>query len=193
MGPKFWDVLIQELSPIYAHKINLAFVGDEPEDTSEPDQPAIYITHSLGTMWALKNHAQNMKALIAINGFSCFQNFTDKKTLRAMKLRLKSEPQEQMNDFWELCGLPESDELNIDNLAKGLEWLSTWNAKEELKKLSCSVLSLAGGKDPILPVDVMKEEWTGFDFKIKEDGSHALPVTDTKWCAEKIQGFVDGL
>ena len=191
MAPDFWNALIKQLPEIKTQTIDLGFVGTSQTPQKQIDHPAIYVTHSLGTMWALKHHHADMKALIAINGFACFQSFTDAKTLRAMKARIKREPQSQMNDFWDMCNLPKSDDINPAKLAEGLEWLSSWDAGDALKTLECPVLSLAGSNDPILSMPQMKQEWGGYDLRICEGAGHALPITDTQWCVEQIKAFVN--
>ena len=188
-APGFWDDLIGHLPHIKARCVDLGFVGGQQEFLNDISEPSIYVTHSLGTMWALKHRHGDMKALIAINGFPCFKNFADERALRAMKLRLVREPEAQMKDFWEMCGLPFRGDLNIEYLKEGLAWLSSWDMSAELKALQCPVLSLAGGADPLLPVEIMKKTWPDFDLHISENGGHALPLTDTKWCAERIEAF----
>ena len=189
MAPDFWDDLIDHFPSINAHKIDLGFTDGQQELLNDIPSPSIYVTHSLGTMWALKKCHADMKVLIAINGFSCFKNFTTDRTLRAMKARLAKTPEAQMNDFWEMCNLPSSKELNVERLQEGLEWLSSWDMSSELKALHCPVLSLAGGDDPILPMDQMEKEWAGLNMHVQEKGAHALPLTDTQWCVDHIEAF----
>ncbi len=192
MPPSFWDSLIDCLPEIKAIKINLGFIGEEREFSEQSFQPSIYITHSLGTVWALKNRYPAIKALISINGFGCFKNFICARTLLAMKARLKRNPVPQMGEFWEMCGIPGGNDhsLNLDKLQKGLEWLASWDAGKELKFLGHPVLSLAGREDLILPVDTMKQEWDSFEMHIRKGGGHALPLTDPEWCVEKIKDFL---
>lgn len=189
MAPDFWDDLIDHFPNIEAHRIDLGFIGSQRDFLDDISSSSVYVTHSLGTMWALKNRHADMKALIAINGFSCFKNFTDERALRAMKLRLTKEPESQMKDFWGMCDLPYSSDLNVEGLQEGLEWLSSWDMGSELKALRYPILSLVGGGDPILPIERMKKEWSGFNMHIQNSGGHALPLTDTQWCADHIEAF----
>lgn len=192
----FWKDITDRLDSQLVSNIDLGFtkkLQSSPKLTVSP-VPSIYITHSLGTMWALKNRYPYIKALIAINGFYCFRHFIYERTLRAMKERLKRNPITQMGEFWEKCGIsPANSGLNPERLQEGLEWLLSWNAGKELSALSCPVLVLAGGEDPVLPLSLMRKEWNGFNFHIQKKGGHALPLTDAGWCTEKIRGFVGGL
>ena len=103
--------------------LNLGYRGAKLERS--PYERAVYVTHSLGTMWALRHHARHMDALIVINGFHSFKDFTDPRILRAMKTRLQKNPDEQMKDFFERADI-EADYKNLDtkNLKQGLEYLS---------------------------------------------------------------------
>ncbi len=190
MDPGFWDGLIDCLPEIETHKVDLGFVGASNMPSYDSSGSAIYITHSLGTMWALQNHFPHIDALISMNGFGCFKSFSDARVLKTMKMRLQRDPQAQMKEFWTNCDLPSNDHLNVPNLQEGLEWLDSWDLREELAALTCPVLSLAGDNDPILPIDAMKEAWAAFDLRVCEGGRHALPISHAQWCAEHVQEFI---
>lgn len=190
MSPNFWDPLIGCLPEAEMYKVDLGFIGEQQSLSGDAAEDAVYVTHSLGTVWALKNRPANIKALVAINGFGCFKNFADERVLRAMKTRLKKYPKAQMRDFWEMSDLPASDNLNVERLKEGLEWLASWDFVQMLTTLKCPVLALAGCEDPILPMTEMKKEWDGFDLHLREGGSHALPVSDPQWCANHIKEFL---
>lgn len=193
-GSAFWDRVRARLPEMQTVAIDLEFIGGgQSSCTAITRESSIYITHSLGTMWALKNHHRSVKGLIAINGFSCFQHFADERTLRAMKTRLQRTPEKQMQNFWKTSGLPPSDDLNVQRLKEGLAWLSSWDVKEELKDLTCPILSLAGAEDPILPLALMKEEWAGYDMRICEGEGHGLPLSHPDWCANHIKDFIHAL
>lgn len=180
----FWDALLAFFPRADTTKIDLGFIGTE--HLVRPHRPAIYVTHSLGTLWSLKNHSAHMSALVSINGFYRFKDFVPARILETMKVRLKTEPAIQMKEFWEISGLPPHHDLNRDQLACGLDWLSSWDARKELESLNCPVLSLAGDQDPLLPLDKMKAHWAGFDLRVKKGGGHALPLTEPQWCARQI-------
>ena len=194
MGPAFWDGLRARLPEVKATAVDLGFIGErQSSDATAECNSVIYITNSLGTMWAWKNHSHDMRGLIVINGFSCFQHFAEERTLQVMKTRLQKNPEKQMRDFWETSGLPPSDDLNVQRLKEGLEWLASWDVKETLNSLTCPVLSLAGANDPILPIELMKEEWAGYDMRICEGEGHGLPLSHPDWCANHIKDFIHAL
>lgn len=193
-GPDFWDALIPHLSPWPVQTINLGFTGPE-KAAIETDNASVFITHSLGTMWALKNRFPRIKALIAINGFYCFRHFICRRTLETMRMRLKRNPIPQMDKFWESCGIGPGNPAGLDlqKLQEGLEWLISWNSAKELDALAVPVLSLAGQADPILAPDLMKKQWNGFPLRMVQDGGHALPQTHSAWCADHIREFLHGI
>ncbi|PCI54959.1 MAG: hypothetical protein COB36_08895 [Alphaproteobacteria bacterium] len=147
-------------------------------------------------MWALKHHAPDMKALIVINGFTCFPPFTLERTLRTMQKRLARNAGAQMHSFWDSCGLPEEAQnsldgaLNIDRLQDGLEWLIDWDMADALQALSVPILSLNGREDLVLPHEKMQTQWAGFDLQTHEPGGHILPLSHPDWCVDKIKDFV---
>ncbi|MBK7362530.1 MAG: hypothetical protein IPJ01_09570 [Micavibrio sp.] len=194
--PGFWEKMLVFFEGHSVSHVDLGFTGfsGHKSESHAFSNPSIYITHSLGTMWALKNRYPNIRALIAINGFHCFRHFICERTLLTMKARLKRNPVTQMGEFWEKCGVPSDNSgLNLEKLQEGLEWLISWNAGKELSSLSCPILVLAGGEDPVLPLSLMRREWNGFNLHAQQKGGHALPWTDAAWCAEKIREFVGGL
>lgn len=173
-------------------KIDLGFVGRDFNKGTVTKDKAVFITHSAGTLYALRHHADQMSALISINGFASFKTFADERTLRKMKAQLLRDPVSQRQDFWNNCGLTGQPKgaANIARLQEGLDWLQDWDETQMLSDLKIPVLSLAGAQDMIAPIDVMKDAWKNFELKIMEDGAHVLPVTHPKWCVEKIRDFV---
>lgn len=188
-APSFWDTLAPHFSETPQHRINLGFVGDAEMECPE----GVYITHSLGTMWALRHARGNIKALISINGFCTFRPFAPKKVLAAMQARLQDDPEGQMRDFWAACGLthkPDLSSLNREKLARGLDWLAKWDETEALHSLSAPVLSVMAGDDRILPLEAMQKMWQDFTVCASEDGGHALPQTKAAGCAGAIKDFL---
>ena len=186
----YWDHVANNLSEFSIQRVNLGFVG-AGVCVSEIEEPSMFIAHSLGTMWALKHYRGLMRGLVAINGFPCFADHTDPKTLRSMILRLQRTPQKQMEDFWDVCDLQHHDRLQISTLLKGLASLKDWDLKTELENLTCPVMSLVGRNDPILNYDVMMRDWAKYEMHIAQDGGHSLPISHAQWCAEKIKIFIN--
>jgi len=173
-------------------QLDLGFVGERYHADIMNTEKAIFVTHSLGTLYALRHHVDQMSALISINGFPSFKNFADVRTLRKMKAQLARDPISQRQDFWNNCGLAGEPEgqANIARLEEGLDWLQEWDETTALQNLRVPVLSLAGAQDRITPIDAIKDVWANFELKVAEDGAHVLPVTHPAWCIEKIRTFI---
>lgn len=187
----FWQSLQNEMNIASPTNIEMGFLGQTPQ-TPEITNPSIFITHSLGAMYALHHYSHVIEKLIIINGFYRFTDFTNKRLLKTMQLRLRRTPIDQMTDFWTLCGSkPDIQNLNQEQLSKGLDWLSSWDESDKISGISNdNTLILAGGKDNITPAKIMKNHWQKFNLHLYEEGNHTLPITQTTWCAEKIQDFL---
>ncbi len=192
-GPDIWDALIDHLSDLQCQTVNLGFTGSQENIEVTKSEKSVYVTHSLGTMWALKNRYKQMHALIPINGFSCFKNFTQPHILKRMKMNLKQNSDMQMRNFWEASDLPESDEWNIENLYEGLGWLSQWDYTAALMNISCPVTAIFADSDSILDVNLMRKHWQNNNRVVIEDGGHALPITHSQVCADIIRKTIDVL
>ncbi len=202
MDNRVWGKLLTHFPEEKIRFINLCFTNNIIPSKVEGslhslsvgrDDKAIYITHSLGTMWALKHHYHDMAGLITINGFTNFTDFIDKRILRSMQKHLKRNPNILMNEFWDNISLPSdlrSDNLNIDRLYEGLEWLINWDVEPELKALQVPILSLAGNKDPLLSNKMLEKQLLSTNININENGGHILPLTHPEWCANKIKEFI---
>lgn len=189
LAPDFWEGLAALLSEHECGFINLGFLGQGEDLSTAP--PALYITHSLGTLWALKNCNADMQGLVAINGFTSFRRFASKENLADMRNSLQQNPAAHMAEFWEILGVEASSQnLNVDKLTEGLDWLMRWNEAAQLKSLSCPILSLAGAQDNILPLPQMQKEWAGRDMRVCEGGGHILPQTHSDWCAQQIRDIL---
>jgi len=188
LDKSFWDPLINTL-PYKSRSLNLGYIGEK--ETNPSDQKSIYVTHSLGTMWALKNHAAHISTLIAINGFYNFKPFSDSRTLRAIKQGLIKNTSAQMKNFFKTAQIKTNPQnFNTNRLIKDLDMLATGDETASLKALSCPVFSLIGESDPILALKLCEKEWLGYDVKICQQGGHALPITHIDWCAEHIESAI---
>lgn len=195
--PDFWGRLRPYFPEKQSHFLNLGFIGSykRKENHRAPDgSKHVYITHSLGALWTLKNKVSDIDVLIVINGFYRFGSFSDERNLRVMRLRLERDPIPQMGDFWTKCGIiNDYNHLNLQRLQEGLIWISSLNAAKELSSLSKPVLCLCGDADPILDCNIMKKAWSGFPVKTLIGGGHIMPWSHPEWCAKTIKEFVRGL
>ncbi|QQS57956.1 MAG: hypothetical protein IPN28_03830 [Alphaproteobacteria bacterium] len=198
-GPDFWDKTAAYFWDIPKTFIDLGFIKgsfDGLSDRSALSTGAkkVYVTHSLGTLWALKNRHMEMSALIAINGFYNFRVFSEEEALLSMKQRLTKDPIPQMGVFWRRCGIhPENSLLDLERLQEGMNWLIHDNATKEIRNLGLPVLSLTAKDDPVLPIKIMRQHWSGYPLQIRELGGHSLPWSEPRWCSTKIMDFIDGL
>ena len=193
LAPDFWKEVIPFFPEYECLCINLGFLGNEQKNIpiSQNQNRDIYVTHSLGTLWTIRNCSENMCSLIAINGFTTFRRFASKEILTEMKSDLLKSPKAHMKDFWNKICIQDSQEtLNIDMLANGLDWLAEWNEKAHLKTLNIPVLALAGRQDKILPLPQMQKEWSRYDMHVHNNGGHILPKTHASWCAQQIKDFL---
>ncbi len=200
---RIWEGITKHFPEHNHHFVDLGFIGEEGDSRCEIIIPeidkALFVTHSLGTLWVL-NHIplEKISALAAINGFGRFTDFASKKSLETMDKSLHRNTLLQMEMFWKNCNFPQNmrqtykHKLNRRELSRGLSWLSSWDKCKELQDLKTggvSVLSLGGEEDLIIPPDIMRKHWQGFELDVvmKKRAGHALPLTHSQWCVEKIK------
>ena len=192
MDARIWDGMSIYFPKNRSYFVDFGFFSSKNAETPPKSDKNIYITHSLGTLWALKKKLCDIDALIVINGFACFKDFADKRTLRAMQKNLCKNPSAQLDAFWKNCGFDNQLDENpdIDKLHEGLEWLIGWDEHENLKVLDVPILSLSGAQDRILPLEKMQKHWAGFEMKTQEDAGHMLPLSRSAWCVDQIKDFL---
>lgn len=194
VDPSLWDRMKKHFPEHSSHYLNLGFINNLPrKENHEAPRKAkrVYITHSLGTIWALKNKIQDVNALIAFNGFYSFRPFVNVRDFQAMQERLKKDPLIRMSSFWKQCGItPKDHSLNLKRLQEGLVWLSEENAVKQATSLQKKLLSVGGGCDRILNPEIMRAMWAEFSYRELSEGGHALPWSHPEWCASQVKGFL---
>ncbi len=187
LAPDFWEPLVAHFPDADITYVDLGFHGTP--DLNTPDDKALYIAHSLGTLWALEHCADKMSALVAINGFTCFSDFTDPRILQAMQKGLARNPEAQMQQFFKAADLKAStDNLDTVRLQEGLNWLIH---KDMHHALTMPHLALLGAQDPIAPSKALQEQWD--TIKTCKNGGHALPQTHPEWCTNTIKQWLEKL
>ena len=193
-----WDKLIPLLDGHEIFLIDLGFIRGGP--TASHDMPAgsLCIGHSFGVMWLLKHGPRPMRALVSIAGFDCLHKYVPKDVLEEMRDGLRRDPHAQMQQFWKNAGFDGHEptgELDGGGLRGGLDWISTWDAGEELKHLGAPVLALASKDDRVVREDASETIWGGGMAELHwlGEGGHLLPLTQPEWCAEHINRFADDL
>ncbi|GBE42652.1 MAG TPA: hypothetical protein ENH05_07750 [Rhizobiales bacterium] len=193
-----WDALIPHLGDHEFHCIDLGFVRGGPRASNDMPADSLCIGHSFGVMWLLKHGPRPMRALVSIAGFDCLHKYVPKDVLAAMREGMRRNPQEQMRSFWKrggFAGHEPGGELDTGGLRGGLDWISTWDAGEELKNLGAPVLALAARDDLVAREEMTEAIWGNGVAELHwlESGGHLLPLTHPQWCAEHINRFADDL
>ena len=186
----YWRSLAAHFQSDECAFIELGFTGRE-QKISAPFDQALYITHSLGTMWALENHAAHMMGLVAINGFACFSAFTEEKTLEAMRKGLKRNAKAQMKSFYRAACMPPASALDEERLAQGLDWLSQGDARTALQSIGAPAIALSAEDDKIVPLEATKSQFA--QVEVAKQGGHNLTQNKTPWCARAIKKFMESL
>ncbi len=163
-------------------------MSDWPEDS-------IAVGHSLGLLWLLKQGQGRFRALVSIQGFDCFSCHIPKSRVLGMQRTLKRDADATLRAFWKACGtepFAAKDALNVEALGNGLDWLASWDAREERRALSCPTLALASRDDAIVPPSMSETIWNG-DVIWSETGGHALPLLRAEWCASQVIEFAHAI
>lgn len=193
-----WDNLIPHLEGHELFLIDLGFMRGGPRAAHEMPAGSLCIGHSFGVMWLLKHGPRPMRGLVSIAGFDCLHKYVPRDVLESMREGMRRDPQAQMQNFWKNAGFAEhapKGELDGGGLRGGLDWISTWDAGEELKNLGAPVLALASMDDRVVREDASAAIWGGGAAALHwlDKGGHLLPLTQPEWCAAHINRFADGL
>ena len=191
----FWDPVRTELDDLASAAVELGFRGRGLE-IPNLEEPLVAIGHSLGFLWLLHERPFPWTKMIAVNGFPRFVDgggFTPgvpAGTVEGMIAGLDQTPSRVVENFLALCGGGEApDDLNPDRLRDGLNWLLRWDARAAMKDENVYVL--AGRGDPIVPEAMTEHAFAGRPIRW-HGGGHLLPLTDPKWCANKIRECLAG-
>ena len=146
-------------------------------------------------LWLLKQGQGRFRALVSIQGFDCFSCHIPKSRVLGMQRTLKRDADATLRAFWQACGtepFAPKDALNVEALGEGLDWLASWDAREERRALSCPTLALASRDDAIVPPSMSETIWNG-DVIWSETGGHTLPLLRAEWCASQVIDFADAI
>ena len=187
-----WKDVIALCPELSVSLVDLGFVAGGPVGVETLPENSIAIGHSLGLLWLLQQE-QRFRAVVSVQGFDCFCCHVPTARVEAMRRGLKQNAAATLGNFWRSCGAPDfadREDLNVDKLDEGLEWLMNWNATGKAAALDCPVLALAARDDPIVPTTMSASIWGEQNVTWSDEGGHALPLRRPEWCADRIQGFV---
>jgi pimeloyl-[acyl-carrier protein] methyl ester esterase len=196
-GPSVWE----KLAPLLPNKSTSIFDGGYfgAPTAHFPQEPAIWITHSFGTILALAAIPGNCRALVAINGFDRFVSGDGAvgvapRVLDRMLERFDSDPAGVLSDFRRRCGSEEPvQDAQTERLAHDLVALRDMDCREDAASLSIPVLSLQAAQDPIVTADMRSralQSIANIRHRVHPTAGHLLPTQDPKWCAEHISAFL---
>jgi pimeloyl-[acyl-carrier protein] methyl ester esterase len=196
-GPSVWERLAPLLPNMRMSFFDGGYFG--PPTTTFPQAPAIWITHSFGTLLALAAIPRTCRALVAINGFDCFVSGDGAvgvapRILDRMLERFESDPAGVLSDFRRRCGSEEPvHDAQTEQLARDLLALRDTDCRENAASLSIPVLSLQAAQDPIVTADMRSRTLhtiANIRHRVHPTAGHLLPTLDPKWCADHISAFL---
>ena len=188
----FWDQVRNCLGNLPSEVVDLGFFK-EPKTTSGD----IYITHSMGLAWTLKN--VNPRAMVSINGFTKFcsgpdwENGVHPRMLKRMIRQFDKSPENVWSDFMSNSGVDNPNfpaGANLSALTEGLKSLETWDVRKEYENFSGKKLNLASTHDRIVPEKLSTASF-GEDVIWYKEGNHLLPISQAQSVADQIQEFLD--
>ncbi|MDM5189827.1 alpha/beta fold hydrolase [Bacillus sp. DX4.1] len=84
---------------------------------------------------------------------------------------------------------------SIDSLQIGLDYLIEADVRSKLEHIKAPILLLHGEKDTICPLSAAHyiQENTNATLKVIQGAGHALCTTNSEYCANEINQFVEGI
>lgn len=196
----FWEPLAAQLPDFATVTVDLGFTGRPDSPEIPTDGRRVAVGHSLGLLWLLKARPFTWDALVSVNGFPRFVEGDGfgpaqaPRVIERMIRRLGQDPDRVATDFLALCGAPPPQgRLDTAALEQGLKWLLEWDARAALDRDPEPALILAARNDPVVPLAMTEAAFPdrpGHTIAWHDDGGHLLPLTDPRWCAERITEFL---
>lgn len=199
-GWGFHSGLWQDVTPLLKDfeikYVDLGFIWQGPKGTSRLPQNAICVGHSFGLAWLLRHGPRPMRGLVSIAGFDNYSDHMRRDHLASMKLGLDKDAEAELMAFWRAIGIGDfSDRVNFDvaGMRGALDWIANWDLRQTRNNLTCPIMALASADDPFVPKAMSEAIWGKGDLRMRDDGSHALPLTQPTWCADAIREFAAGI
>ena len=202
----FWypvsNILLKKKIAFSVKLIDLGFFYDNQKEILENNQKRIFVTHSFGLNWFLKN---KIKSDILINFFSTpsFINYQKnqkekEKILSKMIKEFDDNPEEILRKFYKNCGLRNYKKihkkfLNQASLKAALINLRNNNLEDEFNCIASRVFSIFSINDMIFnPAinQIKKMESDKHQIKFIKTNKHALPFIDPERTSRIILSFL---
>ena len=176
--------------------LDLNFFSKNHELDSRFKKKSIFIVHSYGFQWFLKNKI-SCDVLINFFGVPDFVNFQKspnliKKKITKMYKLINKDPNKVLKDFHKTCNLEfkEKKIFNIKNLSNALDELNYQNYQDIAKSLNFRIFSIFSSADRVLRIN--KESLSflknkNHDIKILKDLDHGFPNSKPDHCCDLIK------
>jgi pimeloyl-[acyl-carrier protein] methyl ester esterase len=189
-----WDEMRSHFEPDETLAWDLGFFGAPRQDPPPAGRPILAVGHSFGLLWLLHERPVPYRAIVSINGFSCFARRPDfsagiaQPMLARMRSRIARDPANVVRNFRASCGVtaPLAADPVPERLAAGLEALQNWDARQ-----SPVTIALCGAGDSLVSPAMSS---ACFGAKIHwHEGGHMLPLTAAAWCARRLRELSQSL
>jgi pimeloyl-[acyl-carrier protein] methyl ester esterase len=171
---------------------DLGYFGLPAQPPLPAGRPIMAVGHSFGLLWLLHHRPVAWRALVSINGFSCFsrrETFPDGVAARSLDRMISQcalTPMKVVADFRMRCGgvAPPLAVPDRVRLLDGLQALATWDERPAPVQLA-----LCGRNDPLVSTAMSTASFPE-DCVVWHDGGHLLPQEDPAWCAAHLRQLV---
>ena len=163
-------------------------------------QPRIVLAHSLGLHLLSPQLWATAELIVVISGFRSFHSACDRqarrsrRTVEQMLARLEREPAALLADFYARCGVPSDSRwtgaIDADGLRRDLQLLQESVLELAAIPAAAQVLILHGSRDRVVPVEraeELRELLPNSALAIVAEAGHALPLTHTHACWERVE------
>jgi len=181
-------------------------IGSSPE-------PVVLLGCSLGAMISLRaasHWPDKVSRLVLVSGTAHMAADgdwpgVDARALRAMRSKLRTEPDAVLEDFTKLCFAPLDSASVVDRftptaevfpaqaLVRGLEYLTKLDLRPLLATIETPALVLHGSKDRVVPAAAATElarSMPNATLQLFDGVGHALPFVAAGRLARAIRGFI---
>ena len=162
--------------------------------------PRIVLAHSLGLHLLSPQLCAAAELIVVLSGFHSFhsscarQARRSRRTVGQMLVRLEREPVALLADFYARCSAPPDSRwpraIDIGSLRRDLQLLQESVLELTVIPAAAQVLILHGSRDRVVPVEraeELNELLSNSELAIVAEAGHALPLTHTRACWERVE------